>query len=796
MAVSASSFDPGGSGVDSVLFERRPTGGGSWTAIDTDSSSPYSVSWDTSELADGDYELRASASDQAGNSQLSALRTVTVDNTGASASMDDPGTPLRGTVSLTGAASDPGGAGVASVAFQRSPVSGGSWTTVDTDMSSPYSISFDTTGVTDGLYDLRLVATDQVGNTTISALVANRRVDNTAPAASLDDPGANLRATVTLTSTASDSGSGVATRTYQHSPAGAGTWTTTPAAFDTTGVADGLYDLRVIVTDNAGNSTTSATVANRRVDNTAPAASMDDPGANLSGTVTLSSTASDPGGSGVATRTYQHSPTGAGTWTTTPAAFDTTGVTDGLYDLRVIVTDNAGNSTTSATVANRRVDNVAPTISLTAPTGYVNAAAADPFTVTATSPDGDVDEVEFFRCSNSSANCGSGSWVSLGTDSAPPYSASWNVNADGDRALRAEVEDEANNTGFDVVNVTIDRTAPAGGSVTYADGYDGDGSVAVATDAGTDSGSGIDLASRTLERDAIGLAAGTCGAFADTWTSVSAPDTTVASGTCYRYRYRVADHAGNVTTYTSLNVVKVDTSAPVTTDNAPPGWSSAPVLVTLTPTDAGGSGIALTEYEVDGGATQTGTSVNVAAPADGSNDGVHTISYRSTDGAGNVESWRTATVRIDATVPSLSPADPGDDLRRTVALSATATDPSSGVASVSFQSAPAGSGTWTTISTDPAAPYAASWDTTGLSDGDYDLRFVATDNASNTTAIVLAGKTVDNTDPTVALTAPADGGTVSGLSTCSGERGRLGLRSCIGQLQGPPCGWHLLDHLD
>ena len=148
----------------------------------------------------------------------------------------------------------------------------------------------------------------------------------------------------------------------QYSPAGAGTWTTTPAAFDTTGVTDGLYDLRVTVTDNAGNSTTSATVTNRRVDNTAPSASLDDPGANLRGTVTLSSTASDAG-SGIATRTYQHSPAGAGTWTTTPAAFDTTAVTDGLYDLRVTVTDNAGNSTTSATVANRRVDNTAPAAS-------------------------------------------------------------------------------------------------------------------------------------------------------------------------------------------------------------------------------------------------------------------------------------------------------------------------------------------------------------------------------------------------------------------------------------------------
>ena len=69
---------------------------------------------------------------------------------------------------------------------------------------------------------------------------------------------------------------GSPSRVYAYSPAGAGTWTTTPAAFDTTALADGLYDLRVTVTDVAGNSTTSATVTNRRVDNTAPSATMID----------------------------------------------------------------------------------------------------------------------------------------------------------------------------------------------------------------------------------------------------------------------------------------------------------------------------------------------------------------------------------------------------------------------------------------------------------------------------------------------------------------------------------------
>jgi hypothetical protein len=62
----------------------------------------------------------------------------------------------------------------------------------------------------------------------------------------------------------------------------ASTWTTTictdttssySCAWNTTGVADGNYDLRAIAVDNAGRSTTSAVVTARRVDNTAPTGS-------------------------------------------------------------------------------------------------------------------------------------------------------------------------------------------------------------------------------------------------------------------------------------------------------------------------------------------------------------------------------------------------------------------------------------------------------------------------------------------------------------------------------------------
>ena len=229
----------------------------------------------------------------------------------------------------------------------------------------------------------------------------------------------------------------IATRTYQHSPAGAGTWTTTPAAFDTTAVTDGLYDLRVIVTDNAGNSTTSATVTNRRVDNTNPTGSVTAPaGASVVSGLTAVSSDSADAGSGVQQVIFQRSPAGAGTWTaidtdtSAPYSVDwsTGALADGSYDLRAVTGDVAGNTQTSA-IVNVLVDNNAPSVTITAPGAFVNAAAPDPFTIAATTPDTDIDNVEFFRCSNASSGCGSGSWISLGTDTTVPYEAQWNVDA-------------------------------------------------------------------------------------------------------------------------------------------------------------------------------------------------------------------------------------------------------------------------------------------------------------------------------------------------------------------------------
>jgi len=112
-----------------------------------------------------------------------------VDNVNPSVTMSDPGSPVTGTITLQTSAASDTDSYVAQVQFQRSPAGAGSWTNVGSaDTTSPYSVSFDTTTVGDGLYDFRAVATDGAGNAANSATISNRRIDNTAPSSTTTFP--------------------------------------------------------------------------------------------------------------------------------------------------------------------------------------------------------------------------------------------------------------------------------------------------------------------------------------------------------------------------------------------------------------------------------------------------------------------------------------------------------------------------------------------------------------------------------------------------------------------------------
>ena len=356
-------------GIASVTLQYAATGAG-WVDVCTDTTAPYTCSWDTRGLADGAYSLRAQATDNAGYSATSATVSTTVANR-VLVVLSEPGDVVRGTVPLAATVHN-GGSVSYSVRFEYAPAGTTQWKTLCTDGSAPYTCDWVTTanGFASGDYDLRAVAVS--GNVThTSAVVADVTVDNVAPVVGMVDPGTPLRGTVTLTATASDVHSDVAQVVIQHLANGSTTWRdactvlTDPysCAFDTSRLVDGTYAFRAVATDLAGHVTTSTSVTGRVVDNTVSSVSVTDPGAYLSDTVTVNANANSS--AGVQSVRIQRSPAGTSTWTdlctdtTAPfsCAWDTAKVADGLYDLRAVLVDGTGRTTLSTVVTNRRVDN-------------------------------------------------------------------------------------------------------------------------------------------------------------------------------------------------------------------------------------------------------------------------------------------------------------------------------------------------------------------------------------------------------------------------------------------------------
>ena len=204
------------------------------------------------------------------------------------------------------------------------------------------------------------------------------------------------------------------------------------------------------------------------------------------------------------------------------------------------------------------------------------------------------------------------------------------------------------------------------------------------------------------------------------------------------------DKAGN--TATTGGTIRLDTTPPSLSVSpaAPDGsnnWYVSPAVLTATDSDAT-SGIASTQYKVDGGAWQNGSSANEGV------DGTHSIIFRATDVAGNTTTAAPVTVTVDRTPPvpdaSLNPASPNGSNGWYVApvtVTANSSDATSGVAS---QAVSLDGSTWKpslTISTD------------GVST----VQVTAKDNAGNTAS---ATKTVrlDTSPPAAAFQVPAADG--------------------------------------
>lgn len=237
------------------------------------------------------------------------------------------------------------------------------------------------------------------------------------------------------------------------------------------------------------------------------------------------------------------------------------------------------------------------------------------------------------------------------------------VSTEGaDQSVQGQVVDNADNTATGgVTGISIDKTDPT--------------LTGVATTEPVNGWYRDDVTIRWTASDGLSGVA-TEAVPADSVISGEGADLTTSA--------QVSDRAGNTTTATSAPV-SIDRTPPTTTLTGAPAteWTNGAVQLGLQAQDLR-SGVDSTTFSVDGGPAQSGTTIGLTS------DGDHTVTFASTDRAGNVEATQTVHVRIDTAAPTISHRFAPEDYvngswtnAASVTVSFTCTDGESGVASCS-----------------------------------------------------------------------------------------------------------------
>jgi hypothetical protein len=491
----------GDTAIANVQIQRAPHGSGTWTTICTDNLAPYSCSWNTTQVPDGEYDLRAVATDVHNNTKTSSSLMTTVINS-AGVVLDPVVGPVRGTVTLTGRIVNVGG-GASTVRFQASPSGTNSW--VDIPGCGPAAgpvrtCAVDTTGIT-GYYDWRAVGV--INGSTYYDYENHVLVDNTLPTVALTVPAAPLSGTVNLTATASDAHSGMASVRFEYRRSGVTTWTTcvldtgSPYAcsLNTTTLTDGNYEFRATATDVVGNAavtaTTTRTITNNGVD-------LATPPATVRGTYNLTATWQ---GTGTPTVTFQRSATGAGPWTTMGSdssapysyGWNTNSLDSQRWYVQAVVTVG---SNTYTDVHSTIVDNEVPDVALTVPAGTLYGTVSLTATADDTDPNAGDESSGIASVAFDYRRSGAPSWTSCAVDTSSPYACSLDTRGltTGTYEFRAIATDVAGNTTLTSTQTrTVDNspwvnvTAPVAGTsvlqgstvTVSADGYSSTGITSV-----------------------------------------------------------------------------------------------------------------------------------------------------------------------------------------------------------------------------------------------------------------------------------------------------------------------------
>lgn len=760
LTIDASASDTDGT-IQSVQFFANGV------SLATDTTFPYTTSFNPG--ATGTYQLRALATDNAGNQTLSAIVSVTV-TAGSlpTVSITAPANPsslaFGSTANITAtASSNVTGATIASVQFFANGVSLG------VDTTFPYAATF-TPGAT-GAYVITAQAIDTAGNQATSTAVNVTVATNVVPTVSITAPANGSSrgvggAATTVTAVPADTDGTIASVQFFLSLNGAtatplGTVTASPYSVAWTPRIAGTYTLTATATDNLGAVNTvvpSATVTVSGGD--APTATLSAPAnvaVNSNATFTATAAAVATGAT-IASVQFFANDILLGSDATFPYSLTFAPTATGAYAIRALVTDTFGNQTLTGASTVNVAANTAPTISLAA-AATSGVGASNTITATTSDTDGSIASVQFFVSFSGSTP------VALGTVTSPSalntYTVSWTPIIAGNYSLTAIATDNlaATATSSAVGVVVSGGNAPTGVAITAP----ATGSTSAVNTPVNLTATATAAGSATIARldfFANGVAIGSDATFPYTATF-----TPTATGT-YSLEVYAVDTAGNQTrsTAVSLSVTASGGATPTISLTSP---ASGAVIVVGTANavaanalaNAAGATIANVQFFANGVALGADTAVPYTATFTPVAIGTYTITATTTDTLGN-----QATTSLTVTVndpPSVSVTAPaaGATLTTSAAttVSASASDSNGTIAQVEFFASTNGAGA-VSIGVDATSPYSVSWTPTIA--GAVSITAVATDNNGTTTTSAAVAATVTNTAPVVSVTAPAAAATI------------------------------------
>jgi hypothetical protein len=632
-------------------------------------------------------------------------------------------------------------------------------TLLGTDTSYPYTLNWKPTV---GTYSFTAKAYDTQGlSKTSPPVTLTVTSGNQPPAVSIISPihesAMKTGTNVVITASATDADGSVSRVQFYQGTNHLGTASSIPYHVTWPNVPEGVYDLLAIAVDNLGLARTSSVNSVSVITpNVMPSVSIRSPAdgdiIGTGNTLIITANASDRDGTVTKVQFYANG-TYIGSDTTAPYSIHWNYVPAGKHELTAKANDDEGGRKTSnpVTITVKSINNPPPVVTITSPAPDSSYLSPANFTVRATATDnsGIITRVEFYRGN-----------TLLGFDTTSPYSLSVTNVLAGKHSLTARAYDNfSGSSTSSVVSVTVTNRANSTPSVTLTSPTAGSAFLAPANFNMTATATDSDGTISKVDFYVGGTLVGT-----DTDFPYSTSVSNIAAGK-YSLTARATDDKNGKSTSSivSITVTNAVNSKPVVSLTNPAAGSTftspATIELSATASDTDGS---VTKVEFFNGSTLIGSETTSPYSITWNNvpAGTYSLTAKATDNKNATTTSASRSIKVNSppnkapTVAITNPANGATFMTpANVTINATAADTDGSISKVEFYN-----GT-TLIDTDTTAPYSASL--SNLPVGTYSLAAKAFDNSGASTTLAAVNITVNNALPTISLTAPLNGATLT-----------------------------------